>query len=82
MSTLELENKLGNTYLGFLQNLSKEVQLDIISKWSIFLKNEEKKEDVKPDSYFFGAWKSNQTAEEMIEDLRDSRVSTRKIMDL
>ena len=82
MTTLQREYKLGNTYLGFLKNLSKEVQLDIISKWKITLNEPNTIEEEKPDSYFFGAWKTSQTAEEMIADLEDSKVLTRKILNL
>ncbi len=83
MSTLEIENKLAKTYIGFIEKLSTEVQLDIISKISNSLKKKKSAESKeKPDSYFFGAWDSEQSAEEIIEDIRNSRVSTRKIMDL
>ncbi len=81
MTTLQIENKIGNTYLSYLKNLSREVQLDIINKWSVSL-NEPIKEEAKPDSYFFGIWDSEQTAEEIIDGIKSYGVSTRKIIDL
>jgi hypothetical protein len=81
MTTLQLENKLANTYLSFLRNLSKEVQLDILSKWTVSLK-ESIKEEEKPDSYFFGAWQSDETPEEFAESLRSARLFNRKSIDL
>lgn len=82
MTTLQIENKIGNTYLRYLKNLSREVQLDIIAKWSVSLNEPIKEEEVKPDSYFFGIWDSEQTAEEIIEGIKNYGVSTRKIIDL
>jgi len=81
MTTLQQERKLAKTYIGYIEKLSPEVKLDIIKKLSEKLEKPTKKSDVKPDSYFFGAWKTDQTIEEMIEDLEDSNFYKRKIID-
>ena len=81
MTSLQLEKKLASSYFTFIQNFSDEVKLDIISMISLSLKKKKKDENVKPDSYFFGIWDAEQTAEEIIADIRNSRVSNREILD-
>lgn len=83
MTTLQREYKLANSYLTFIKNLSTEVKLDIISKISLSLIEKEKKvSEDKPDSYFFGIWDSEQSAEEIVAGIKNSEVSTRKLLDL
>jgi hypothetical protein len=83
MTALQLENKLANSYLTFIQNLSSDVKLDIISKISLSLiKKDEPIESEKPDSYFFGAWQSDETPEEFAESLRAARFFNRKQIEL
>ncbi len=60
-------------YLRLLKNLSPDNKLDLISKLIGLSKN---RSDFKKA---FGALDTDQTAEEMITDIRNSRVSTRQI---
>lgn len=65
-------------YFEFLKNLNTDSKLDLISKLSQSLKDKETAPDV-PLSSLFGAYKSEETAEEIIAELRASRVFTREI---
>ncbi len=64
-------------YFEFLKNLKHDTKLDLITKLSESLKSSEQKEDTSLQS-LFGAYKSGETAEEIIADLRASRTFIRK----
>lgn len=69
--------KISDNYLNILSSVSDEIKLRIINKLSETLLTKKEKPSIK-DS--FGAWKDNQTAEEIISNIRNSRVlGTRKI---
>lgn len=65
-----------------VKNLSADVKLEIISKITDSLKGTKK--EVKDDSWkkLFGAWESEESAEEIIEEIRASRHTNRQIEDL
>ena len=65
-------------YLRLLDNLTPSSKLDLISKLTTSIKSDisNKKKSFKKA---FGAFQSNQTAEELIEEIRSSRISTRQI---
>lgn len=65
-------------YFGVLSNLNAKSKLDLIAQLSQSLRQEyaSEKESLKS---LFGAYKSEETAEEIIEAIRSSRVSTRNI---
>ena len=65
-------------YYGFLKNLKHDSKLDLISKLSESLKSTEKNNEISLQS-LFGAYKSDETAEEIIASLRESRVFNRNI---
>lgn len=69
---------LADYYFGFLENLNPDSKLDLISKLSQSLKNNDDAPEVSLQS-LFGAYKSEETAEEIIGQLRASRVSNRNI---
>ncbi len=69
---------LADYYFGFLKNLNSNSKLDLISKLSQSLKQNDKAEEISLQS-LFGAYKSDETAEEMIAEIRASRVSNRNI---
>lgn len=64
-------------YIGLLDNLSPGNKLDLISKLTASVKTDltKKKSSFKKA---FGAFDSKKTAEEIIEDIRSSRVFNRK----
>ena len=65
-----------------VKDLSADVKLELISKITDSLKETTK--EVKDDSWkkLFGAWQSEESAEEIIEEIRSSRNTNRKIEDL
>ena len=69
---------LADYYFGFLKDLNPDSKLDLISKLSQSLKNVDKAAEVSLQS-LFGAYKSEETADEIIEELRASRVFNHNI---
>ncbi|MCC6514754.1 MAG: hypothetical protein IT275_00210 [Chitinophagales bacterium] len=72
------ENSNASAYYNLLSNLNESSKLELIAHLSnSILKNKSS----KPKSFerLFGAWKSKETAEEIIDNIRKSRVSNRKI---
>jgi hypothetical protein len=67
---------LADYYFGFLKNLNPDSKLDLISKLSQSLKKSDEAPEVSLQS-LFGAYKSDETADEIIEQLRVSRVFNR-----
>lgn len=65
-----------------VKNMSADVKLELISKITDSLKGTKK--ETKDDSWkkLFGAWKSEESAEEIIEEIRASRYTNRQIEDL
>ncbi len=78
MNTETQNINIADYYFGFLKNLKHDSKLDLISRLSESLKTSEKKEDISLQS-LFGAYKSNETAEEIIAELRASRTSNHNI---
>ena len=69
---------LADYYFGFLKKLNPDSKLDLISKLSQSLKETETVPETSLQS-LFGAYKSEETAEEIIEELRASRIFNRNI---
>lgn len=67
---------LADYYFGILKNLNSDSKLDLISKLSQSLKEAETVPETTLQS-LFGAYKSDDTAEEIIAELRASRVFNR-----
>lgn len=65
-------------YIGMLDNLSSGDKLDLISKLSSSVKTDLGKRKSRFKKAF-GAFESKKTAEQIINEIRSSRVSTRKI---
>ena len=78
MRTVEINTTIVEGYVGLLDNLSTNNKLDLISKLTASIKTDltNKKSSFKKA---FGAFESKKSAEEIIEDIRSSRVSTRQI---
>ncbi len=73
----DLNIRLADSYLALLKNMSADMRLELIAKLSASLKSTvSKKHSV---DYYNGIWKSTESAEEIIETIRASRVSTRQI---
>ena len=69
---------LADYYFGFLKNLNSDSKLDLISKLSQSLKESQPVPATSLES-LFGAYKSDETAEEIIAEIRASRVFNRNI---
>jgi len=78
MNLLSQHISLADYYFGFLKNLNPDSKLDLISKLSQSLKKSDEAPEVSLQS-LFGAYKSEDTADEIIEQLRASRVFNRNI---
>ena len=78
MKTAEINTTIIDGYVGLLDNLSTNNKLDLISKLTASVKTDltNKKSSFKKA---FGAFDSKKSAEEIIEEIRNSRVSTRQI---
>lgn len=78
MRTTEINTSIVDGYVGLLDNLSTDNKLDLISKLTVSVKTglTNKKSSFKKA---FGAFDSKKSAEEIIEEIRNSRVSTRQI---
>lgn len=70
-----IEERLLNTYLGLLGNLSKDFKLNFIEKLKNTIKKPGKSNTTFQSS--FGAWVSEESAEEIIASLKASRVTNR-----
>lgn len=67
-------------YFGVLKNLNANSKLDLISKLSQSLKSD--KSDCVSLESLFGAYESQETADEIITEIRSSRISNRHIEQL
>lgn len=74
MNLSQQQISLADYYFGFLKNLNSESKLDLILKLSQSLKQNEEADDISLQS-LFGAYKSEETAEEINSSIRASRVS-------
>lgn len=72
------ENSNASVYFDLLSNLNEDSKLELIAHLSKSILDNKKK-NPKSFAKLFGAWKSNETSEEIIKNIRNSRVSKRKI---
>lgn len=75
------KNLLADNYFEILKNLSMDIKLELISRISDSIRKPKYHED---DSWkkLFGAYQSEQTAEEIIDEIRNSRFTNREIENL
>ena len=78
MRITETNTTIVDGYVGLLDNLSTNNKLDLISKLTDSVKSDliDKKSSFKKA---FGAFDSKKSAEEIIQEIRNSRISTRQI---
>jgi hypothetical protein len=81
MKTANLNSTLIEGYLQMLDNLSPSNKLDLISKLSASVKSDinNKKSSFKRA---FGAFQSEKSADEIINEIRSSRMFTRQIEEI
>jgi hypothetical protein len=78
MNSTDVNTTIIEGYLGLLDNLRPSSKLDLISRLSASVKSDLKD---KQSSFqrAFGAFESDKSADEIIEDIRSSRTFTRQI---
>ena len=77
MKTIDINTTLIEGYMQLLDNLSPNNKLDLISKLTLSVKTDIA--DKKKSFYkAFGAWDSKQSADEIINDIRNSRTFNRQ----
>ena len=78
MKIIDTNTSLIDGYIELMDTLSPSSKLDLISKLTLSIKSDitDKKNRFRQS---FGAWESEQTADEIIRDIRESRVSNRII---
>jgi hypothetical protein len=81
MEAVDFNTKLIDGYMGLLRNLSPDGKLDLISKLSESLKSVSK-EKAPPLKELFGSYRSEESAEELIKEIKQSRLFNREIEDL
>lgn len=77
MKTSDLS--IADNYWGMIKALSVDDRLELISRISNSLKSGKAVEGSDSWKSLFGAFESEQSADEIIEDLRKSRYSNREI---
>ena len=78
MKAIDINTTLIEGYMQLLSNLSSDNKLDLISKLSLSVKSDIS--DRKTALYSaYGAWESEQTADEIIEEIHNCRTFNRKI---
>lgn len=67
-----------NSYWGLIESLHTSWKLDLIERLTHSIK-QNLQQDSNTMQNAFGAWKSEQSAEQIIQELRDSRNTNRQI---
>ena len=81
MKAIDINNTLIEGYLRLLDNLSPSNKLDLISKLTLSVKTDIS--DRKKTFYkAFGAWESKQSADAIINEIRNSRTFNRQVEEL
>lgn len=81
--TMKTENiKIADNFVDMIKTLSDDVKLDIIAKIKASLVTTKKKQADDSWKDLFGAFKSNQSAEEIINEIQSSRYTNRQIEDI
>ncbi|MFL0683868.1 hypothetical protein CLV31_11661 [Algoriphagus aquaeductus] len=71
MATLTVNNKILEKYLSVLEGFDKSSKKTIIEKLSKSLEDKAIKTDLES---LFGAWEDEKSSDEIIKEIRDSRV--------
>lgn len=79
MGNISISNKALDKYFGLLSRLDNSSKKKLIIKLTESLEFEKKETDLKS---LFGAWEDSKDADEIIKEIRDSRVNKREIESL
>ena len=75
-------NNIADNFFGMIKTLSVDVRLELISRISESLKSATDTNTENQWTQLFGAWNDNQSAEDIINDIYNSRGNNRQIEDL
>jgi hypothetical protein len=76
MGNISINNKALDKYFGLLSRLDNSAKKRLIIKLTESLEFETKKSDLKS---LFGAWEDSRDSDEIIKEIRESRVNKREI---
>ena len=81
MKSSDINSRLIEGYLSLLNNLSTDSKLELISRLTLSVKTDiASKKNLL--SKAFGAWDSKKSADEIINEIRNSRTFNREMMKL
>lgn len=78
MKTADFNASLIDSYYTLLKSLSPNNKLELIARLSKSMKTSKKKDKEIPLESLYGSWQSDQTADELIAELKAARNFTRK----
>jgi len=78
MKTADLNTTLIDSYYTLLKSLSPNNKLELIARLSKSMKTAKKREKEVSLESLYGSWESDQTADELIAELKAARNFTRK----
>jgi len=76
MGNISINNKVLENYFEFLERLDNNAKKKLIIKLAESLEFERKATDLES---LFGAWEDTRDADEIIKEIRNSRVNNREI---
>jgi hypothetical protein len=77
---LTYNNVIVNNYYDIIKTLQLNDQEELVKLLTKSINNPEQKKE-KSIKHLYGAWSGDETADEIIEDIRNSRVFNRKIIE-
>lgn len=76
---VDTNSKIIDSYLSLISRLGYDSKLELISRLTASMKTSEATKSKSSISHLFGAFETEETAEELIENIRNARVFNRKI---
>lgn len=78
MKTTDANINLVDSYYTLLKSLSPNIKLELIARLSKSLKTTAKKQEEVSLSSLYGSWASEQSADELVDELKKARNFNRK----
>lgn len=78
MKTVDINTILIDNYFSLLKNLSSDSKLELIARLSKSMKTSKKTKKEVSLSSLYGSWESEQSADELIAELKSARNFKRK----
>ena len=82
MKVTDINTALIDNYFSLLKNLSHDNKLELIARLSKSMKGSKKAKKEISLSSLYGSWVSDQSADEIISELKNARNFNRKVEDL